>query len=251
MTELKEVIIEMLGVNGETIYNLLRTYEKADATDKKILLSTIEKLYRKPNNISVQTKTGVITATAMPDRSFPGIDVEFKPNNLDDYNGTLPRVLFEQPLSTEAPQIFVWEDPQKEDYSAKFICELEQGANGPKTISKHSKEKIHFETAGEMLDLLQDGFDLYSPTIEKYVFLYNESGAIASYNIDNETAIRLSNEPSVLLGECWSGLLGPGGDIYFDEPDSSLSNGLCTAMDFCVSFFEEDWILTKDLLSSL
>ena len=50
---------------------------------------------------------------------------------------------------------------------------------------------MKFDTAQEMLDYIQDDnecHDLYSEKAEIYVFLYNDAGSIATYDINKVEA---------------------------------------------------------------
>ena len=64
-----------------------------------------------------------------------------------------------------------------------------------------------------MLSALHEGTDLYSPSRNTYVFIYNEKGSIAVYtSITQEIADDLRSQEGY-----WGGNLGPGGNIYDSE----------------------------------
>ncbi len=85
---------------------------------------------------------------------------------------------------------------------------------------------MKFNNATEMLSCLQDGTDLYSPEAEIYVFVYNNRGAIAYYNISKERVSELAGMARE-YEDYWGAFLGIGGWIiepededyeYFDDP---------------------------------
>lgn len=51
---------------------------------------------------------------------------------------------------------------------------------------------MKFKTWEEMYRYLENEGDLYNPLLELYVFLYNEAGALCTYNISEEKAMELS-----------------------------------------------------------
>ena len=48
------------------------------------------------NEIRVKVEGGTLVATASPDPDYPGIDVEFIPDNDSGFGVSTPRVLFER-----------------------------------------------------------------------------------------------------------------------------------------------------------
>ena len=108
---------------------------------------------------------------------------------------------------------------------------------------------LTFDSAQEMLDCIRDGTDLYSPEEERYVFLYNDAGAIADYCISLEEAQELEKDSRKYGEECWSALLGPGGDIWDDPQDeNNPPNEGCSNLDFCEKFFQHCWIEANSIL---
>jgi len=103
-----------------------------------------------------------------------------------------------------------------------------------------------FASGQEMLDALHD-VDLYSPSQELYVFLYNEAGAICYYYISLEEAKELQAQAKK-MGEYWSALLGTGGHICDDPNDEdNPPNPGCSNIDFCEDNYMHDWIDTEDV----
>ena len=41
---------------------------------------------------------------------------------------------------------------------------------------------MKFTSEEELLDCIRTGVDLYSPSLELYMFLYNEAGAVCTYS---------------------------------------------------------------------
>lgn len=108
---------------------------------------------------------------------------------------------------------------------------------------------MKFATAEQMLKFINDGNDLYSPKAEIYVFGYNEAGSIATYDIDEEEAIKLSNKAKGGNEEYWSAFLGVGGEIWDDPSHECYKEGQVSNLDRCSQLLEhEDWVLTKHYL---
>ena len=68
--------------------------------------------------IKVRIEGGCLIATATPDPEYPGIDVEFIPDNESGFGVSTPRVLFEKPKG-EQLRALIWADKDQEDYSNK------------------------------------------------------------------------------------------------------------------------------------
>lgn len=96
---------------------------------------------------------------------------------------------------------------------------------------------MKFNSAEEMLEFIQDGNDLWSPSEELYVFVYNEDGAVCTYSIDLTEAKELSLKAE-LYDEYWSAFLGWGGSIY--DPPRNLK--LCEIL-----YDVDDWKLTTNI----
>ena len=96
---------------------------------------------------------------------------------------------------------------------------------------------MKFNSAAEMLKFIQDGNDLWSPSEELYIFVYNEDGAICTYNIDLTEAKELSLKAE-LHDEYWSAFLGWGGSIY--DPPRNL--------ELCEMLYDvTDWKFTENI----
>lgn len=68
-------------------------------------------------SIVVEVEGGRLIATASLDPEYPGIDVEFVPNQ-ETCKASTPRILIEQPKG-ENLRALVWGNPDKEDYTVK------------------------------------------------------------------------------------------------------------------------------------
>lgn len=77
---------------------------------------------------------------------------------------------------------------------------------------------MKFTSEEELLDCIRTGVDLYSPSLELYMFLYNDAGAVCTYSIAHDHALEL-----VQKDEYWGAYLGPGGSIY-DDPEGEFEN---------------------------
>ncbi len=70
--------------------------------------------------IRVNVKGGYIRVNPSEDPNYPGVDIEFVPN---DYDGTTtnPRVLFEQPKDSKLKcRALIWEDKNNEDFTKEI-----------------------------------------------------------------------------------------------------------------------------------
>lgn len=77
---------------------------------------------------------------------------------------------------------------------------------------------MKFTSEEKLLDCIRTGVDLYSPSLELYMFLYNDAGAVCTYSIAHDHALEL-----VQQDEYWEAYLGPGGSIY-DDPEGEFEN---------------------------
>ena len=68
--------------------------------------------------IKVRIEGGCLIATATPDPDYPGIDVEFIPDNESGFGVSTPRILFEKPKG-EQLRALIWADKDQEDYTNK------------------------------------------------------------------------------------------------------------------------------------
>lgn len=70
--------------------------------------------------IRVNVKDGYIKASASCDPDYPGIDIEFVPNNYNGETLSIPRVLFEKPVDDKL-RALIWDDADDEDYTKEII----------------------------------------------------------------------------------------------------------------------------------
>lgn len=70
------------------------------------------------DEISIKVEGGRLVATKTGDISYPGIDVEFIPDNQKE-TLSRPRVLFEKPKG-EALRVLIWEDEDNEDFTKQI-----------------------------------------------------------------------------------------------------------------------------------
>lgn len=80
------------------------------------------------DEIRVYVKGGYIRANRSDNDDYPGIEVEFVPENYDG-SFTPPRVLFEQPKDREDIQCraLFWEDKNNEDFTKEIEWEIKKG----------------------------------------------------------------------------------------------------------------------------
>lgn len=74
------------------------------------------------NEIDILVEGGYIRANVAQDEDYPGIDVEFVPNEPQEDASSFPRVLFEKPKDDDL-RALVWGDTQSEDYTDEIIFE--------------------------------------------------------------------------------------------------------------------------------
>lgn len=116
---------------------------------------------------------------------------------------------------------------------------------------------MKFDTAQEMLDYITDYnecHDLYSEKAGIYVFLYNDAGSIATYDINKIEAKKLAKKvKNDKYGEeYWSAFLGPGGKIWDDVSHECYQEGYVSNLEMCEELIEyDDWILTDNYLDYL
>lgn len=115
---------------------------------------------------------------------------------------------------------------------------------------------MQFKNGKEMYEYLVNNGDLYSKSLETYVFNYNDANALCIYSIDETMAVTLVQEAR-RREEKWSGLLGAGGEIL-DEPkydtfrysdnEAERTLYLQPSIDFCNDHYQEEWIDTDMFL---
>ena len=96
---------------------------------------------------------------------------------------------------------------------------------------------MKFNSAEKILNFIQAGNDLWSPSTNVYAFVYNEEGAICTYNISCEEAVELSQQSKEHNNEYWSAFLGLGGCIY--DPSKNLE--ICEQL-----YIADDWIIVSN-----
>lgn len=97
----------------------------------------------------------------------------------------------------------------------------------------------------QMYNFLQNEIEMYSPELERYIYLYNDAGAICTYIISKDEAKKLKTLTKAKNLESWSCLLGPGGSILDDENydrDMQTDLYLWPTYDFCKKYFKYEWI---------
>lgn len=118
------------------------------------------------------------------------------------------------------------------------------------TINGLPEKQIKFSSWNEMYNHLYKGHDLYNYKTGQYVFIYNVAGALAMYDIDPDEAFELAKKANK-CGECWCGLLGPGGSILDDEDfdrDTETKKYLKPSFDYCRdNFRKEGWVETESI----
>lgn len=79
--------------------------------------SQIEFLYSE-KEMQIRFNDGFIRVNLNEDPEYPGVDIEFIPNNIAE-NQFASRVLFERP-SGDYVRVLAWTDPNSEDYSEEI-----------------------------------------------------------------------------------------------------------------------------------
>ena len=102
-----------------------------------------------------------------------------------------------------------------------------------------NSRQIIFKNWREMYNTLCNGKDLYNPNIGKYVFLYNENGALCTYDLNKKQAMNVAKEAN---GDTWSSVLGTGGYIL-DVMTLSKEESSQPSYDFCKENYEKGgWV---------
>lgn len=71
----------------------------------------------------VKTQKGFLWATEGMDSDYPGIDIEFVADKLDENYISRPRILFEYPTDGKL-RLLIWNDKYKEDYTQEIIFDI-------------------------------------------------------------------------------------------------------------------------------
>ena len=114
-------------------------------------------------------------------------------------------------------------------------------------------ERIIFRSPEAFLATVISGQDLYSKSLCLYVFVYNESGSVCVYGVDNETALDLEKKAKEHC-EYWSAYLGLGGEIYdtedyFKESKGSVPKDVTHLIDLCRQWWQDEWYTCGPVLS--
>ena len=70
--------------------------------------------------IKVKVEGGYLRANPSSDPDYPGIDVEFVPDNYNGETLSMPRVLFEKPIDDKL-RVLIWDDADNEDYTKEML----------------------------------------------------------------------------------------------------------------------------------
>ena len=117
---------------------------------------------------------------------------------------------------------------------------------------------MKFNNGTEMYNYLCSGRDLYSKSLDTYVFEYNDAGALCTYGLYLEDVVKLI-EDSKKYEEYWGAFLGLGGSILedpdydddehrYNEDETMRNLYLRPSLDFCEeTYMVEDWMDTDDV----
>jgi hypothetical protein len=118
---------------------------------------------------------------------------------------------------------------------------------------------MKFNSGLEMYNYICKGNDLYSKSLGIYVFVYNDAGALCTYNLRAEELAE-AVEKAKEHNEYWSAFLGWHGSAILDEyeydddehrysEDWELNKlYLKPSLDFCdETYMADDWADTKDV----
>ena len=75
------------------------------------------------NDFKVKTKDGYLWAMGFQNNEYPGIDIEFVANHVDENSLSRPRVLFEYPKDGKL-RLLIWSDKNNEDYTQEIIFNI-------------------------------------------------------------------------------------------------------------------------------
>jgi hypothetical protein len=128
---LKSKIVEEVGTtnppmfcfndNFVSFWELAWNYECSEDNYPMVELLSDEKREDesdKLNELSIVVEGGKIIAVKSMDSNYPGIDVEFIPEVIDETIKSNPRVLLEKPKG-ENCRVYVWGDKNNEDFTFK------------------------------------------------------------------------------------------------------------------------------------
>ena len=123
---------------------------------------------------------------------------------------------------------------------------------------------MRFKNGKEMYDYVASGSDLYSPSKDIYIFVYNDADALCYYDLNHDEVLDILNRKGD-SNEYWCAYLGFGGDILdeseYDEHRYSDNQEmrdlyLQPSYDFCEDYYNvDDWMdindVTIDFIKSL
>lgn len=73
--------------------------------------------------IKIRVEGGYIRANTSADPDYPGIDIEFVADKVDENSLSRPRVLFEYPEHGKL-RLLIWSDKNNEDYTQEIIFNI-------------------------------------------------------------------------------------------------------------------------------
>lgn len=115
---------------------------------------------------------------------------------------------------------------------------------------------MKFNCWEDMYCHLKDCGDLYNKETETYVFVYNDAGALCTYNVPKEDVPDLVARSSE-DGEYWGAYLGAGGAVLdnekynnyrYSEEEDEYALYLEPSFDFCRDHYDEEWEDTEGLV---
>lgn len=76
----------------------------------------------KADTIKISMDGGYLAIDKSQDSDYPGVDIEFVPDNEKELLYTRPRIVIEKPKG-EKLHCLIWNDKSSEDYSDKIVFE--------------------------------------------------------------------------------------------------------------------------------
>lgn len=152
------------------------------------------------------------------------------------------KMLFEEALDALASTIELIETNIAED-----IVEFLESKNRESYIYSF----MHTDMYGEeykygyrMLSTLKEGCDLYSPSLEKYIFVCNKFGSVAIHEISKEDIYTIMQEAIQNNCPIYS-LLGKSKEIYEDVDSPKYNEDFYSNKDICDILVDKanDWVI--------
>lgn len=97
-------------------------------------------------------------------------------------------------------------------YADRFVAQPTAAVEEAAKLKQIINEPLTFQNGDALYRYLKSGHDLYNPTTGRYLFLYNDAGAVCAYNFSEADAKKLAAQ-AVKEKTFWSSLLGAGGTI--------------------------------------